>query len=82
MASTPTVQDVVYQYLTDTLENVIPEPHLLWVDDLGFDSLDTIEMTIYIEEQLDIRIDDDSMVLKANTVGELITAIKNAYTID
>lgn len=82
MATTPTVQDVVYQYLNDTLQNVTPEPHLTLVEDLGFDSLDIIEMTIFIEDKLDIRIDDDSIVLKSNTVGELISHIKGGYNLD
>ena len=47
-----------------------------FMDDLGADSLDTVELVMQIEEEFDIEIpDEDSELLK--TVEQLATYLKN-----
>jgi acyl carrier protein len=47
-----------------------------FMDDLGADSLDTVELVMQIEEEFDIEIpDEDSELLK--TVEQLVTYLKN-----
>jgi acyl carrier protein len=78
-----TVKDAVISYLQ---ENLHPERGIQMdttlVDDLGLDSLDHVEMTINLEEALDITITDDEIVTSSVTVGELIENIRKRYNID
>ncbi|MFA6966117.1 acyl carrier protein [Bosea sp. (in: a-proteobacteria)] len=46
-------------------------------EDLGFDSLDTVEMVVQIEELRDIEISDDDLD-RVTTIGELVDAIEAA----
>ena len=48
-----------------------------FVNDLGADSLDTVELVMELEEEFDIDIPDDSAD-KIQTVGEAIDFIINA----
>lgn len=76
------VQDAIYGYLKEILSpstNFTESSRL--VDDLGLDSLDQIELSIYLEEKLDIIIDDEDVVGKANTVGDLISILQKKYGI-
>lgn len=49
---------------------------LLLREDLGCDSLDTVEIVMAIEDELDIKIPDDSAE-SIVTVGDAMEAIKN-----
>ena len=48
-----------------------------FVNDLGADSLDTVELVMELEEEFEISIPDDAAD-KIQTVGEAITHIENA----
>lgn len=48
-----------------------------FVDDLGADSLDTVELLMAIEEEFGIEIPDEDAD-KAKTVGDVINYINNA----
>lgn len=48
-----------------------------FVNDLGADSLDTVELVMELEEEFEINIPDDAAD-KIHTVGEAITHIENA----
>ena len=50
-------------------DNVTPEAH--FIDDLGADSLDTVELVMAFEEEFDIEIPDDDAE-KLETVGNAI----------
>ena len=47
-----------------------------FVNDLGADSLDTVELVMELEEEFDINIPDESAE-KIQTVGEAISHIKD-----
>jgi acyl carrier protein len=47
------------------------------VNDLGADSLDTVELVMELEEEFDINIPDDAAE-KIQTVGEAISFIEKA----
>ena len=48
-----------------------------FVNDLGADSLDTVELVMELEEEFDINIPDDAAE-KIQTVGEAISHIENS----
>ncbi len=48
-----------------------------FVDDLGADSLDTVELVMELEEEFDINIPDDAAE-KIQTVGQAIDHIERA----
>ncbi len=48
-----------------------------FVNDLGADSLDTVELVMELEEEFDISIPDDAAE-KIQTVGEAINHIENS----
>jgi len=57
-------------------EDILPAKSL--VDDLGMDSLDTIETIMSIEEEFDIEIPDEDAE-RINTVQQAIDYIKAHY---
>ncbi len=74
-----TVQERVIEIVSEQLgvekEKVAPETH--FVNDLGADSLDTVELVMELEEEFDINIPDDAAE-KIQTVGEAIDYIEKA----
>jgi len=56
-------------------ENDITE-NTSFVDDLGVDSLDLLELVMALEQEFDVEIDDDDLV-DIKTVGDAIKYIKN-----
>ena len=50
-----------------------------FVNDLGADSLDTVELVMELEEEFDINIPDDAAE-KIQTVGQAIEYIENLST--
>lgn len=50
------------------------EPDTRFVEDLGMDSLDALELMMKVEEKFNIKIDDSE---KITTVGELVTYVDN-----
>ena len=71
------VADRVKKIIVDQLgveeETVTPEAS--FVDDLGADSLDTVELVMAFEEEFDLEIPDEDAE-KITTVGDAITYIK------
>lgn len=47
-----------------------------FIDDLGADSLDIVELIMSLEEEFDIQIPDDDAE-KISTVGDVVEYIKN-----
>jgi acyl carrier protein len=43
-------------------------------EDIGLDSLDAVELTMFIEEEFDIEIEDDE-ILKGKTFGDVVDLI-------
>ncbi len=69
------VIEIVAAQLGVEKEKISRETH--FVNDLGADSLDTVEMIMELEEEFDIDIPDDSAE-KIQTVGEAIDFISKA----
>ena len=63
------VRKVVVEQLGVTADQVKPEAS--FVDDLGADSLDTVELVMALEEEFDTEIPDD----KAETIATVKDAI-------
>jgi acyl carrier protein len=69
------VKDIVADNLGVDREKITPETS--FVNDLGADSLDTVELVMELEEEFDINIPDDAAE-KIQTVGQAVDHIKNA----
>ena len=67
------VIDIVAEQLGVDKEKVTPETH--FINDLGADSLDTVELVMELEEEFDISIPDDAAE-KIQTVGQAIEFIE------
>ena len=71
------VIDIVAEQLGVDKEKVKPETS--FVNDLGADSLDTVELVMELEEEFDINIPDEAAE-KIQTVGEAIGFIEKAQS--
>ena len=69
------VKKIVVEQLGVKEEEVTTEAS--FVDDLGADSLDTVELVMELEEEFDISIPDDAAE-KIQTVGEAIGHIQSS----
>ncbi|MBW2663158.1 MAG: acyl carrier protein [Deltaproteobacteria bacterium] len=69
---TERVKLIISDQLGVDLEKILPETHI--VDDLGADSLDTVELIMSIEEEFNISISDKDME-KIETVKDIIDYI-------
>jgi acyl carrier protein len=67
------VTRIIVESLGDTANRVTPSAH--FVDDLGADSLDRIDVTMAIEEEFDLEIPDDEAE-KLLTVGDVIAYVE------
>ena len=71
------VIDIVAEQLGVEKEKVTPDTS--FVNDLGADSLDTVELVMELEEEFDINIPDDAAE-KIQTVGQAIEFIEKAQS--
>ena len=69
------VDDIVAEQLGVEKDKITRETH--FVNDLGADSLDTVELVMELEEEFDISIPEDSAE-KIQRVGEAIDYIEKA----
>ena len=77
--------------ITDRLKEIVMDrldveedqikPEASFVEDLGADSLDIVELIMGIEEEFDIEIPDEDAE-KLTTVGEAMEYIKNKLGVD
>lgn len=68
------VKDIIVEQLGVDAGEVKPEAS--FVNDLGADSLDTVELVMALEEAFDMEIPDEEAE-KIQTVGQAIDYIKN-----
>jgi len=68
------VKEIIAEQLGVKKEEIKPESS--FVDDLGADSLDTVEIVMALEEEFGIEIPDEDAE-KISTVGEAIQYIEN-----
>lgn len=67
------VADIVAEQLGVDKDKISPETS--FVNDLGADSLDTVELVMELEEEFDINIPDDAAE-KIQTVGQAVKYIE------
>ena len=73
MAVTDKITEIIVEQLGVKPEEVTPEAS--FVDDLGADSLDTVELVMALEEEFGIEIPDEDAE-KIATVGDAIKYIQ------
>ena len=75
------ISDQVKEIIVDKLgvdqDQITPEAH--FIDDLGADSLDTVELVMEFEEQFGIEIPDEDAE-KITTVGSAVEYLKDKTT--
>jgi acyl carrier protein len=71
------VIDIVAEQLGVDKEKITPETS--FVNDLGADSLDTVELVMELEEEFDINIPDDAAE-KIQTVGQAVEYIESTQS--
>ncbi len=74
MAVADKVKSIIVEQLGVDEEEVTPDAS--FVDDLGADSLDTVELVMALEEHFDLQIPDEDAE-KIVTVGDAIQYIKD-----
>ncbi len=73
MALMEKVKKIIVEQLGVDEAEVTPEAH--FIDDLGADSLDTVELILSFEEEFDISIPDEDAE-KLETVGKAVDYLK------
>ena len=68
------VKDIIVEQLGVNPEQVTQEAK--FIEDLGADSLDTVELVMALEEEFDVEIPDEDAE-KIQSVGQAIDYIKN-----
>ena len=69
------VKNIVVEHLGVDESKVVPESS--FIDDLGADSLDTVELVMAFEEEFEIEIPDDAAE-KIQTIKDAISFIESA----
>ncbi len=64
---------IIVEQLGASQEEIVPEAS--FVDDLGADSLDIVELVMAMEETFDIEIPDDAAE-KMLTIGDVVSYLK------
>ena len=72
MAVEDKIKEIIVEQLGVAAEEVVPEAS--FIDDLGADSLDIVELVMELEEEFEITIPDEEAE-KIKTVGEAIDYI-------
>ena len=67
------VADIIVEQLQVSKDEIVPEAS--FVDDLGADSLDIVELVMAMEEEFDVEIPDDDAE-KIQTIGDAISYLK------
>jgi acyl carrier protein len=67
------VKEIIVEQLGVTPEQVTPEAS--FIEDLGADSLDTVELVMALEEEFDVQIPDEEAE-KITTVQQAIDYVK------
>ena len=69
------VKDIIVDQLGVNADQVNPQAK--FVEDLGADSLDTVELVMAFEEEFDVEVPDEEAE-KLQSVGDVITYSSNA----
>ena len=68
------VTEIIVDQLGISAEEVVPEAS--FIDDLGADSLDIVELVMAMEETFDIEIPDDDAE-KIQTIGDAVAYLRD-----
>ena len=68
------VKEIIVNQLNVNEEQITPQASFL--DDLGADSLDTVELVMAFEEEFSVEVPDEDAE-KLQTVGDVVTYIKD-----
>ena len=74
MALEDKVKEIIVEQLGVNPEQVTPEAS--FIEDLGADSLDTVELVMAFEEEFEIEVPDEEAE-KLQSVGDVVTYITN-----
>jgi acyl carrier protein len=67
------ITEIIVEQLGVAREEVVPEA--AFIDDLGADSLDIVELVMAMEEEFDVEIPDDDAE-KIQTIGDAVSYLK------
>ena len=73
MALEDRISELIVDQLGVTKDEIVPEAS--FIDDLGADSLDIVELVMAMEETFDIEIPDDDAE-KIQTIGDALSYLK------
>ncbi len=73
MAVDPRVSEIIVEQLGVSAEEIIPEAS--FIDDLGADSLDIVELVMAMEEAFDLEIPDEDAE-RIQTIGDAMSYVK------
>lgn len=79
MAVEDKVRDIIVEQLGVSPEEVVPEAS--FIDDLGADSLDIVELVMAIEEEFGLEISDDDAE-KLQSIGDAISYVEERASKD
>jgi acyl carrier protein len=68
------VQEIIVEQLGVSAEEAVPEAS--FIDDLGADSLDIVELVMAMEEEFDVGIPDEDAE-KISTIGAAVQYLKD-----
>ncbi len=68
------IAEMIIEQLGATKEEIVPEAS--FIDDLGADSLDIVELVMAMEEAFDIEIPDDDAE-KIQTIGDAVAYLRH-----
>jgi len=68
------VRNIIVEQLNVDAESVTPDAS--FIEDLGADSLDIVELVMTMEEEFDLEIPDEDAE-KIKSVGDVITYVQN-----
>ncbi len=68
------IKSIIVEQLAVSMEEVTPEAS--FIEDLGADSLDIVELIMALEEEYDIEIPDEDAE-KIQTVKDVVTYVQN-----
>ena len=71
------VKDIIVEQLGVNLEQVTPQAK--FIEDLGADSLDTVELVMAFEEEFNVEVPDEEAE-KLQTVGDVVKYIEDKGT--
>ena len=74
MSNLDRIKEIISEELRLDVSNITPESHV--VNDLNFDSLDSVQIVLELEQEFDIEVSDDE-IDNIQTVQDIIDLVEN-----